>query len=292
MTVRTLMAATALLYLGPLLAGIAGFGWPLVYAFAAIFILWLIVMRPRDWPRTPAAWTRPEVPTRALGQVLVQLLLVAVLFGIGRGIGGVTGFEPALPVALPLAISFLSVPLSRLVWNPAKAAQMDDFLTDAIAQIERASAPGATLGATTTAFLAELDALPEDTPVETLKPLIWRAIEELDPCALKDQLMARAAAAPRRVDLLALILHATEGTAARACSGDYPTACLNLLPDDPALIALYADELARELPDAPDLWGDCPSVDHLEQRLLPLLGTGAEEPLRRLIAETRALAGD
>jgi len=40
MRIRMLMAATALLYLGPLLAGLAGFGWPMVYAFATIFTLW------------------------------------------------------------------------------------------------------------------------------------------------------------------------------------------------------------------------------------------------------------
>ena len=82
MRIKMVLAATALLYLGPLLAGLAGFGWPLVYAFATIFTLWLITMRPGDWPRDLASWRRPEVPVRALGQAVVQLLLVALMFGI------------------------------------------------------------------------------------------------------------------------------------------------------------------------------------------------------------------
>jgi hypothetical protein len=53
---RLLMGTTALLYLGPLLAGLRGFGWPVVPVFAAIFVLWLIVLRPAAAadPATPA----------------------------------------------------------------------------------------------------------------------------------------------------------------------------------------------------------------------------------------------
>lgn len=288
MTVRTLMAATALLYLGPLLAGLAGFGWPLVYAFAAIFTLWLMVMRPADWPRDPGQWRRPEVPTRALAQVLVQLLLVAVLFGIGRGIGGVAGYVLPLPVALPLAISFLSVPLSRLVWNPAKAAQMDAFLTDAIAQIE-GHAPAQPQGATCAAFLAALDALADDTPIERLKPLIWRAIEELDPGALQ---AALAAAPPRRGIHVARILQATEGSATLGCGGDLPTRCLAALPADPDLIGLFASELAATLDHTPALWGASPNPATLQGWIDRMAGTSAEAPLRHLQARIIALDPD
>ncbi|GAB1480162.1 hypothetical protein MASR2M74_27370 [Paracoccaceae bacterium] len=282
------MAATALLYLGPLLAGLAGFGWPLVYAFAAIFTLWLITMRPGDWPRDLAAWCRPEVPVRALGQVVVQLLLVALMFGIGRGIGGVAGFLPPLPVALPLGMSLMSIPLSRLVWDPVKAAKLDAVLTDALAQIEarpRPTLPGGMIDS----FLAELDALPDDAP-EAVARLVHRGIEELDPCLLKTRLLERVAQAPRRADWLALILQATEGTATRDCSGDYPTRCLQLLPDDPALVALYAEELARSLALDPDLWGDCPNPDTLQERIDRLSGTEAEAPLLALLALTERLS--
>ena len=87
--VTLLMGATALLYLGPLLAGLGASGWPWVYGFVAVFVLWLIVMRPRDWPRSATNWQDATVLVRAVTQIAVQILLVALLFGIGRGIGGV-----------------------------------------------------------------------------------------------------------------------------------------------------------------------------------------------------------
>ena len=282
------MAATALLYLGPLLAGLAGFGWPLVYAFATIFTLWLITMRPGDWPRDPATWRRPEVPVRALGQVVVQVLLVALMFGIGRGIGGVAGFLPPLPMALPLGISLLSIPLSRLVWDPVKAARMDAMLTEALAQIEGVARLPADAGMIDR-FLAELDALPDEKP-EAIARLMHRGIQELDPLALQERLLARVAGAPRRADWLALILHATEGSAVHHGGGDYPTRCLRLLPDDPALLTLYATELTRSLGDDPTLWGACPNPETLMERIDRVEGSAAEKPLRDLMALTMDLA--
>lgn len=283
------MAATALLYLGPLLAGLAGFGWPMVYAFATIFTLWLITMRPGDWPRDLSAWARPEVPVRALGQVVVQVLLVALMFGIGRGIGGVMGFLPPLPVALPLGLSLLSIPVARLVWNPVKAAEMDAFLTGALAQIEGLPREAPPDGGMTDRFLAELDALPDDAPAAVAR-LMHRAIEELDPRALQERLLARVAGTPRRADWQALILHATEGSAVHFGGGDYPTRCLMVLPDDPALLTLYATELVRSLSDDPGLWDACPSPETLMARIDRVADSAAEMPLRDLLALTMDLA--
>lgn len=113
---RLAMGATALLYMGPLLAGLAGYGWGLVVGFAVIFLLWLIVMRPAMWPRDPAVWKSSEVWVPALGQFAAQVLLIVVCFGIGRGIGGVVGVVPMLSPIAPLAISFVAVPLTRLLW--------------------------------------------------------------------------------------------------------------------------------------------------------------------------------
>lgn len=139
--VTLMMGASALLYLGPLLAGLGGYGWPWVPAFAAVFVLWLIVMRPQDWPRDLAAWTRPDVALRAVTQIAVQLLLVSVLFGLGRGVGGVAGLAPFWPVWAPLLLSVLSVPLARLMWNPAKAAEMEAMLDEALARLQDTAQP-------------------------------------------------------------------------------------------------------------------------------------------------------
>ena len=82
-------------------------------------------------------WMTP-VPTLAdIGQpgavvamaalIATQALLVILCFAVGRGIGGVLGFKPALPFWLPLALSFLAVPVSRLIWNPQVMAENIGF---------------------------------------------------------------------------------------------------------------------------------------------------------------------
>ena len=57
---RFLMLANALLYFGPLLAGLAGFGWGLVAVFTAIFVLWLIILQPYEFPINRAEWISPD----------------------------------------------------------------------------------------------------------------------------------------------------------------------------------------------------------------------------------------
>jgi hypothetical protein len=115
---RFLMAANALLYFGPLLAGLGGFGWGLVVVFTAIFVLWLIILQPMEFPINRAEWLSADAWVAISARAAVQLLLVVILFGIGRGIGGILGAIPAFPVMLPLAISFLSIPLARMIWDP------------------------------------------------------------------------------------------------------------------------------------------------------------------------------
>ena len=115
---RLLMVATALLYFGPLLAGLAGFGWPTVAIFTAIFVLWLIILQPYEFPVSRAEWLSPDAWVAIGARAAVQLLLVIVLFGIGRGIGGILGAMTGYPVLLPVAVSFLSIPLARMIWDP------------------------------------------------------------------------------------------------------------------------------------------------------------------------------
>lgn len=115
---RLLMAANALLYLGPLLAGLAGFGWALVAVFTAIFVLWLVILQPYEFPINRAEWMTSEAWVAVAARAAVQLLFVVLLFGIGRGIGGILGSIPGFPAMLPLAISFLSIPLARMIWDP------------------------------------------------------------------------------------------------------------------------------------------------------------------------------
>ena len=106
--VRVLQGAAALLYLGPLLAGLAGFGWSVVPVFEAIFLLWLVILRPQEWPASVADWQRPEAFVGLAARGAVQLLLVTICFGIGWGIGGVTGVHPVMSVLLPIGLCTLA----------------------------------------------------------------------------------------------------------------------------------------------------------------------------------------
>jgi hypothetical protein len=143
--IRLLKAATALLYVGPLFAGISGLGWGMVAPFVAIFVVWLMVLRPEQWPATPQEWLTLPAWGAALAQVLSQILLVTVLLATGRGIGALASFLPAVNPILPLALSFLAIPLCRMLWDAREAANQGVFLDDEaeIAQVPRAAAEAA-----------------------------------------------------------------------------------------------------------------------------------------------------
>lgn len=174
---RLVMAASALLYFGPLLAGLTGMGWNAVPVFIALFALWLVVMRPAQWPRDLAAWTA-ETALAATAQVAVNALIVVVLFAAGRGLGGVAGFVPNIPPFIPVGLSFLATPLSRLVWDPVKGEAMDQLLDDALRQIKDPGLQPLTVG-------------PGDPMVDTLLDLPDDADPELTAEALDSALRGR-----------------------------------------------------------------------------------------------------
>lgn len=108
-------AATALLYLGPLLAGLSGFGWELVPGFVVVFLMYLFVVRRSLFPSRGADWADGAFMVRSVTQILVQTFLIVICFAVGRGLGGVVGSLPDFSPIWTLAISFLAVPLSRLL---------------------------------------------------------------------------------------------------------------------------------------------------------------------------------
>lgn len=108
-------AATTLLYLGPLLAGLSGFGWELVPGFVVIFVMYLFVVRRSLFPRGAGDWADGAFMVRFVTQILVQTFLIVICFAVGRGLGGVVGSLPEFSSVWTLAISFLAVPLCRLL---------------------------------------------------------------------------------------------------------------------------------------------------------------------------------
>lgn len=168
---RLLKGATALLYIGPLFAGICGFGWGLVLPFTAIFVVWLMILRPEQWPASPEEWLTGRAWLAALAQVLSQVALVAVLFGVGRGIGAVAGVLPVVNPVLPLSVSFLAIPICRMLWDARAAADQGIFLDDeaAAAHLPRVAAEA---GNAVTPLLN----LPDDAPDSRVSEAVARIL--------------------------------------------------------------------------------------------------------------------
>ena len=118
------LIATALLYLGPLLAGLADYGWAVVPLFAVIFLAWLAIMRPGLWPVTASGWGSTGAWVALGWRAAVQIALVVFCFAIGRGIGGMLGALPPLSLWLTLGLSAVSVPLSFLFRPPPLTPEM------------------------------------------------------------------------------------------------------------------------------------------------------------------------
>lgn len=205
---RLVKGATALLYFGPLIAGLCGFGWDMVASFTAIFVVWLMVLRPEQWPAAPAEWLTGSAWLAALAQVLSQILLVGVLFGIGRGLGGLAniGTVTINPV-LPLAVSFVSIPLCRMLWDSHEAASQGYFLDEEAETVHSGNAAG--LAAMAIIPLLNLpDSAPDAAVAEAVAATLDVPAAELRLNALTAALAQpdRSHAALRR----ALVLWATE----------------------------------------------------------------------------------
>ncbi len=286
---RLLMGATAFLYVGPLMAGLGNFGWKVVPIFLAIFILWLFILRPHHWPRKARDWLHIEAFAALASQAAVQLLLVTVLFGIGRGIGGVLGSLPPFPLMLPIAISFFSIPFSRIVWNPWQADGTDQFLDEALRQIH--AAPGAPDTTFAQSLIAPLADLPDTTTATEIERHLTAASQHATPEALHVALLDRARAGnASRAQYIALILQATDPDLIEPIGGDTPNIALAVLPDEADLIALFATRLALALDENPAIWAECPSVDHLAELIEEWEGSSADYPLRKLVDATNANA--
>lgn len=270
MRLRLLQGATALLYFGPLLAGLGGFGWAVVPVFAAIFLLWLVILRPHLWPRVPADWARPEVLTALAAQAAVQVLLVTLCFGIGRGIGGVLGALPPFPLMLPVAVSFLSIPLCRMIRLPVSGVELDELLDEALqglsSQRDEVAPEARRLRvAVASRLVAELGQLPPDCPEETLAAHLAAMATQAAPedlrAALMDPIYDGTAGA---VHWRAAVLHATDATVLHHLAGStYAAALFRELREVP-LMQLFARRCRAMLAEAPDTAADCPDLAEVQ----------------------------
>ena len=208
---RLLQGATALLYMGPLIAGLAGFGWAMLLPFVSVFVLWLMLLRPHQWPQSNREWLQASAWIAALTQILTQVLLVAVLFGIGRGIGGVMGQVPLVFPMLPLALSFIAIPLARLVWNSDKALAKG-LSIDELLYPHKQPQPTLHPAPTPEVVVEPLFAFPDNAPLADLGPALEEALEDAGAWAVLAVVADRLDAAPGRHACLreALLIWATD----------------------------------------------------------------------------------
>lgn len=259
--IRLLKAATALLYVGPLFAGISGLGWGMVAPFVAVFVVWLMVLRPEQWPATSLEWLTLPAWGAALTQVLSQILLVTVLLAIGRGIGALAGFLPIVNPIFPLALSFFAIPLCRMLWDAREAANQGVFL-DEEAQILQAPRAAAEAASAVVPLLNLPDGAPDaEVMSKTATVLSGLAADlRLDALTAALQRPNRSHAALRR----ALVLWCSEpeivaparvtSSMARgfAFADGTPDLLLLYVPRAIALIAAFPDR-ANDFPDPKDL---------------------------------------
>ena len=112
---RAYFATSALVYSGPLYAGLSGYGMNIVPMFAVLFMLWLYVVRPFDWPQTSDAWRNPRALAWPLLVFSVQMVLVTFCIMVGKGIGAVAGIQPPLPLIFSALISMLGISTARII---------------------------------------------------------------------------------------------------------------------------------------------------------------------------------
>ena len=264
------MGLTALLYLGPLLAGLAAQGWNMVPLFAAIFVLWLAVVQPGNWPRGRDEWLQPDKQMSVASQSAVQILLVIALFVIGRGMGGLMGVLPLFHWFFPLALSFVAVPFSRL----AGAIAVPELTGLAAASPRLQAAVRVT---------STLNALPHDVDHATIDAHMRAIVGEIGQVDLREALLARASSGEASpTTMRALVNLASSGTWAHGLNLDAAERVFAAISQNGQLAMHYATAMNTQVSADPDMAEHAPSAASLLARADALKGTEAEVPLRAL----------
>lgn len=290
---RLLQLVTLMLYAGPLIAGLAGFGWAMTPAFIVIFVTWQIIMRPADWPRDPARWNESSVLTGAGLRVVLMVVLVAICFGAGRGLGGAVGYIPALPITIPVFLSLAAIPLARLLHNPNETGHMDTMLDDAVRRLKTfdkdVAFPSADaqhiLNSTQLALrlLQPVQDLPADTSSETIGHHLRAIATQVDDARLREALVERAEGkAPSRSLLTALVMHTTDGAMMGKLGTDTVDPAFAALPDDAGLLTLFATRAVASVTGDDATRQALPSAALIEARLQRMTASAAEAPLRAM----------
>lgn len=268
---RAVKGLAVLLYIGPLFAGLGGLGPGMIAPFVGFFLVWLIVLRPEQWPATSAEWLTLSAWGSVLTQVLSQVLLVCVLLAIGRGMGAMVDFSPVIGPFFPLAISFLAIPLCRSLWDSGHAASSGVFLD---AEAEAAHAPRAVAQAA--AAVVPLLNLPDDM-VDSLTTDAVEQVMRPPGTHLRLKALAAALSRPNRSHAAlrrALVLWVTEPDI--VASGEVPggmAAAFEIAGRDADLLRLYLPRALALIAAFPESAPDFPNSRQLVNlALLELFG--------------------
>lgn len=263
---RLLKGATALLYIGPLFAGISGLGLATVAPFVAIFVVWLMVLRPEQWPVSAEEWLTWSAWGAALTQLLSQVLLVSVLLAIGRGLGAIAGYEPLVNPIFPLAVSFMAIPLCRILWNAEEAADARIFLDD---EAEAAHAPRAAAAAASA--IVPLLNFPDAAPDADVALAVARVMDTAG-AELRLEALAAALAHPDRSHAAlrrALVLWASEPEV--VAPGRVPSSmalAFSIADGNPDLLRLYLPRAIALIGAFPDRALGFPTPEQLRQTVV------------------------
>lgn len=283
MRARLLKGATALLYFGPLFAGLGGYGWMMVPSFVAIFVLWQMIVRPHLWPTSLSELGKGELWVGMIAQLAVQALLVVVFFGVGRGIGGAIGVLPLYSPALPLSLSFLSIPLCRLLWNPWAGDRMEPVAIEEPPLTFDPHNQAANLALADRLLQPVQDMNGRISEAEALRHLQAMA-EHVDHACLRDALIARVALSDASQAMrMALIVQSTEPALMDLLDEDTLTRVLQVLPEDAALVDLFTARVAAAIAVDGDL-AVCVPTDSVLNARAKRFGGDIADRLRGLSA--------
>jgi hypothetical protein len=170
---------------------------------------------------------------------------------------------------LPIAISFLSIPLARMIWDPSKVDAMDKLLDAALTKIEGQVGAGPLPGgdrAYAEAVTAPLNGLADDVAEEELENHLSAIRALVDENMTFDVLLARAQNGDASTaGKCALMVMASDAAAIdRMDKQDVPLRAMDALSGDPALVARMAERLIKALRMDADIWYQCPNVGFLE----------------------------
>ena len=284
---QLLMAASLLLYLGPLLAGMSGMGWTAVPVFVFLFALWLVVMRPAQWPRDLSLWTG-QIVVAAAAQLAVNILIVVFLFAVGRGLSGLEGLRLHLSPLIPVALSFMATPLSRLVSDPAEPTAH----APAIRQPEAAHSSQPANG-TDEMVRVLLDLPPDADPMLTADALDVALQAPEGAARLRDlEALIDPMDSDRRSLREAIILWATDPRWAEAdvLPGAAESA-FSFAGNDPVLLHLFAHRALDLIRARPGLWTSFPDAIDVISRIEASSPENLQMALSALAAALEAAAG-